>query len=482
MRKRKQRPTALGVYIFAGGFTLGVQKHFAVLGHLEDGPFGVATVRKNLPGLDVYEDPETWPIEDLAGRVDFLYANPPCAPWSLAGSRANRLPWQRDPRTSCWRKTAETIFKLRPKVAAIESVRPLYTRGREMLVEIAAEARQNGYQALALLEDAIDCNMAQKRPRFMLVLTRYQYQASPTEGKDVTPREVLKAYYDVAGRPTSKNSKEGNHRYAAASITGNLEGKLLKHTKPGERMSRVFDRLNPNAKQVDGKMKGRPSMLKYRLHPDQPSKTQPGGAILFHHKEDRYLTIGEAAALCSYPAGYEFAGSISSAYAQIGKAVMPNVGEHVALDARRTIERAEQLDKKELQKSHEITVYRDRVEQREIDWTTPEPKLEAPPFTPDPPKRPTKDRLTKDELSRLRRNSSVVIANPRPRTGIGGYMRQLIIGGKSDAQVLDLAKKKFPASKATIADVRWNRGHLRPGGKFHHEVPVTNTTNKRKRA
>ena len=46
---------AIGAHIYAGGFTLGVQKYFNVLCHLEESDFGIETVQKNLK-LPVFRD------------------------------------------------------------------------------------------------------------------------------------------------------------------------------------------------------------------------------------------------------------------------------------------------------------------------------------------------------------------------------------------------------------------------------------------
>jgi len=49
--RRCRRFRAVGAYIFAGGFTLGVRQHFNGLCHLEEGSYGVATMRKNQPDI-----------------------------------------------------------------------------------------------------------------------------------------------------------------------------------------------------------------------------------------------------------------------------------------------------------------------------------------------------------------------------------------------------------------------------------------------
>lgn len=76
---------ALGVHIYAGGFTLGVSKHFEPLGHLEEGKkgYGSPSAKMNFPWLPMISGTENWKpfIQDLVGRrgkPDLVYCNPPC--------------------------------------------------------------------------------------------------------------------------------------------------------------------------------------------------------------------------------------------------------------------------------------------------------------------------------------------------------------------------------------------------------------------
>ena len=57
---------ALGAYIFAGGFALGVKKHFDILAHFEMKP-GVykKTFQANFPNIEYYEGEENWPKDKL---------------------------------------------------------------------------------------------------------------------------------------------------------------------------------------------------------------------------------------------------------------------------------------------------------------------------------------------------------------------------------------------------------------------------------
>ena len=84
------------MYIFAGNFTVGVSKHFRVVAHLEGDNYANKTFALNFPRVPVHWPKESWP--DLS--PDLIYANPPCAPWSIVGRSliVGNDGWRTDPR------------------------------------------------------------------------------------------------------------------------------------------------------------------------------------------------------------------------------------------------------------------------------------------------------------------------------------------------------------------------------------------------
>jgi site-specific DNA-cytosine methylase len=56
-----------------------------------------------------------------------------------------------------------------------------------------------------------------------------------------------------------------------------------------------------------------------------------------HPKETRPLTVREYARIQTFPDDWEFIGSVSSQYKQIGNAVPVNLGYHVGLAARKIL-------------------------------------------------------------------------------------------------------------------------------------------------
>ena len=108
---------ALGTYIFAGGFTLGVSKHFDVDAHFESKPgLYKKTFKANFPDIPVYEGEDDWPRKKFKNKIDFVYCNPPCAPWSnLGGAQKGAGAWRDDPRIKCWRDSFNLLKDLKPK-------------------------------------------------------------------------------------------------------------------------------------------------------------------------------------------------------------------------------------------------------------------------------------------------------------------------------------------------------------------------------
>lgn len=319
---------AVGCYIFAGGFTVGVSKHFEVLAHLEDGPFGVATTRLNFPNLPIYERPAEWPIDDLAARgVDFVYSNPPCAPWSRAADRRKLGSWELDPRLHCVIQDFGLVEKLRPRVWCWESVRGAFTNGRPLVDRLTKQAREMGYAVTYLYTDAQRHGIAQRRKRFFMVVHDVAIDFEMPRDRPVTVGQALATVRSPTLTP--QMLREDKKRWA-------YWHKLVKNTRPGEGTAETFNRLHADvveraAREKLERVPKRPSFQEIRLDPEGVSYTMTGGMKLLHPAEDRFLSPEEYAALSSYPLRYKFAGSSPMAwYGEIAKAVMPRVGEYLA--------------------------------------------------------------------------------------------------------------------------------------------------------
>ena len=155
---------ALGAHIYAGGFSLGVMEHFDVVGHCEDGKFGVDTVEKNL-GIPIYQKSDGWPtLDDIA----LIYCNPPCAPWS-ASSVGRATTWDKVPTVACQHDCMEVFLRHKPKDYMMESVRGMYTKGKSMVRELVMDAMKQGYATYFVVYYGKEHGVPQNQRRFVLV-------------------------------------------------------------------------------------------------------------------------------------------------------------------------------------------------------------------------------------------------------------------------------------------------------------------------
>lgn len=335
-KPRGRKPAALGAYIFAGGFTLGVRDLFDVKAHFEDGDYGVATARAAFPDLPIHTDVDRWPWDQYAGAIDFLYGNPPCAAWSPLGPRAQKGigAWKTDPRVDCTRAYFQLFELMRPAVWAWESVPQAFTQGRPLVDHLASRAAKLGYAVDYVLHNARYVGARQSRKRFFFVATRVDvdwacpwtdcpggFEALADLPVNADPTTITKEYYQKA---------------------------FLAMVKPGEALRAVYPRYLERLQLKHGdalteekrkKLAPRPSFGERRL-PDE----RPAGAVvdsmIVHPRENRYLTIGEMAWLGGWPVDYPLAGNTHDAKArQLTRAVLPPVGRWLGANVRAALDR-----------------------------------------------------------------------------------------------------------------------------------------------
>lgn len=323
---------AVGANIFAGGFTVGVSKHFNVLAHLEHDDYGVAVTKANFPKMPVVIGTDEWP-EKANKPIHFLYSNPPCAIWSLAGNKHGRIDWRQDPRLQRVRDIFALVDRYRPQVWCWESVCQAFEKGREFVEELADEAAKLGYSATYLMIDAMYLRAPQTRKRFFLVLHRvaidWEKFRPDFDAPPVLPRDVLRGV-----KPNHYDNKR-IHQFAATEI-GKQMITVLKATPPGGRLAGTFEEMVEKGaikkklvERKGGKVTtlGKPSFLAYRINPDQVLGVIFGDKT-FHHKEPRHLALNELGVLHGFPPEYNWVSNFHRLDVQRG--VLPPVGEWLA--------------------------------------------------------------------------------------------------------------------------------------------------------
>lgn len=469
-----KKPTAIGANIFAGGFTLGVSKHFRVLGHLEHDNYGAQTAHQNL-GVPVIIGKDEW-LTGSGPKIDFVYSNPPCAIWSVAAAKKGGNDWRRDPRLQRIRDIFTLVDKYRPAVWCWESVCQAFNKGREFVEDLANQAAKRGYSATYLLIDAAYLGTPQHRKRFFLVLHNIEIPWAVPDFNSIIP----------AGKVLKKIRPDP----ALMSKPTPSELQMLKTAKPGERLAKVFNRTVKKPKIGSrGQMLGRPSFLKVRLDPSAPSSTVIGNSI-FHPTEPRLLAANEVAALCGYPSTWKW--PKSDAFNLIARGVMPPVGEWLARHVARGVRLGRPIrsparwlvDFREAPGSiREVSALPEGVS---LDWRPRElgegqkhpvsltRKAQAGPAG----RRASGRSRPLDELAEATRrgipdkNSQLLIRSAlaalkkgkRPE-GSGMLIRARLIEGRlTDHEIVAEVLRCYKGRRTTIADVSYHKGKLRRAG------------------
>lgn len=342
--RRGAKPAALGGYIFAGGFTLGVEKHFDVQAHFEQGDYGVATARKLWPKLPIHVDPDSWPWEEYRDRVAFLYGNPPCAAWSPLGPRAQRGldAWRTDPRVDCTRAFFNLFELVRPTVWAWESVPQAFTTGRNLVDHLTERATRRGYNVDYVLHNARYLGALQSRKRFFMV-------ASVVDVDWECP------WLDAPGGAEALASYAGHPADDGFAADRYYPREFLRMVPPGSSLRGTYDAFLERVLARYRKKHGTemPEALRKKAAP-RPSFGErrvpvavPPGAIVdsmnVHPTEARYLTLGEMMHLGGYPVDRMLpvlAGAqVDQKARQLTRAVLPPVGAWLAGNVRRAVDR-----------------------------------------------------------------------------------------------------------------------------------------------
>ncbi len=294
--------------------------------HLEEWNFGTETAIKNL-GVEVRVGKPNWRAAEFSGLVDWVYSNPPCAAWSVAGVKKrgkNENRWQNDARPQFTLDCFDLIDQVEPLVFSWECVAQAI-KAKAFQRERVKFCHDRGYDVHALLLNVKDCGLPSQRRRFFFVASKVEFEARRPTGHPSSPRE---AWAGLDPGPLLTGSRT------------NIA--VLEKMPPGRGdLADFFTQMQTGEKRQDyvagEKMTGRPGFVNKRLAWDEPAFTVAGGQHLFHPDECRPITPNEQAALLGYPRGYEFVGGASAQYAQIGKAVTPPAAKWLGEQVMRAV-------------------------------------------------------------------------------------------------------------------------------------------------
>lgn len=321
--KEKEKYEALGINIFGGGFTLGVLRtgRFDVKNQWEECDAGKRTFELNTPryfgGINRPLRFQDW---DMFISPRFIYANPPCAPWSAANVRPGINVGVRhaDPRLAMTKRTMETSMALKPDFFALETVARGYSMGRGYYDEWAEKWIKKGYGVTYYLTDALLRGLPSTRQRFHFLAHRNDFKLDDhVDTRNFMPKTVAMAIGDLQDHFGHLPHHMPRRMSAAAH-------ELCRVVKEGRLLTGKDDPDNDEVHRAIEACEWKPSFLNHKLLWDAPGFTVVNLSQHIHPKRPRFLTQREGLRLTGYPDDFLVQAQGAT------QAVLPIMGQHIA--------------------------------------------------------------------------------------------------------------------------------------------------------
>jgi len=338
--------TYKSIELFAGGggLALGLEKAgFQAIMLNEIDKNACATLRVNRPDWNVIESDITKiDFKQYHGLIDFVSGGFPCQTFSYAGNQSGF----EDTRGTMFFEFARAIKEIQPPLFMAENVRGLLTHDHgRTLKRITDVIHELGYTLVdPQVLKAILYRVPQKRERLILIGIKNEIAEQVTfnwpapYNKILTLKDALFAgeLYPVDvpfsdGQVYPKRKKEIMDLVPQGGYWRDLPIEIQK-----EYMKKSF--------YLEG---GKTGMAR-RLSLDEPSLTltcapAQNQTERCHPTETRPLTIREYARIQTFPDEWQFVGSTSSQYKQIGNAVPVNLAHAVGRSLIRVLNQIEQF-------------------------------------------------------------------------------------------------------------------------------------------
>ncbi|WP_299005113.1 DNA (cytosine-5-)-methyltransferase [uncultured Tenacibaculum sp.] len=318
----------LELFAGAGGLAIGLeQSGIKCVALNEIDKWACETLRKNRPHWNVLEgDIKSFNFENYKNEVEIVTGGFPCQAFSYAGKKLGL----EDARGTLFYEFARVVQEVNPLICIGENVKGLlsHDKGKTLqgMISILDEIGYNVVPVQVL--KAINYNVPQKRERLILVGVRkdininYEYPTPYNTIYNLSDALKKGRLYDK-DVPKSPGSKYPEHKKEVLDLVpqkGYWRDLPIDIQK--EYMGKSF--------YLGG---GKTGMAR-RIGWDEPCLTLTCSPAQkqterCHPEETRPFTVREYARIQTFPDSWEFAGSVSQQYKQIGNAVPCNLGKEI---------------------------------------------------------------------------------------------------------------------------------------------------------
>lgn len=337
-----------GVDLFsgAGGLSLGARRSgIDVLVAVEQNNDAAQTYRLNHPDtLVINSDIREVHTRDFFIQSPFIvFGGPPCQGFSISNMKTRNL---KNPSNFLFEEFIRVIKDLSPEWFLFENVEGLLQfDGGSVYNAIIQQLEGLGYSVISRVLLASNYGVPQKRSRLFIVGNKdgqsfifpdiKEHQVTVWDAIGDLPDLENGAMYEelpykeeyASASPYAKEMREGSTMSTQNYVTRNAEYIIdrYKYISQGQNWSAIPDHLMTSYTNRSNCHSG----LFRRLHENQPSViiSNYRKSMLIHPREDRGLSVREAARLQSFPDSYRFAGKLMSIQQQIGNAVPPLLSE-----------------------------------------------------------------------------------------------------------------------------------------------------------
>ena len=305
----------LDLFAGCGGLSLGFEaQSFDVLGYEIDTK-AVETYNKNLSGNCIEE--KLTVSKTFEGEFDVVIGGPPCQPFSVGGHQKGI-----DDERNGFPIFLNAIEQINPKLWMFENVRGMLYSNKWYLDEIINQFQKLGYIIEYRLLNAVNFGVPQNRERLFVVGHRGKFTFPKAENKIYTVGEAIGNLIEKI-QDESKILTESMDKYAA-------------------KYEKASSCINPRD-----------------LYLEKPARTltcrniaAPTGDMQRVKLSDgrrRRISVRESARLQSFPDWFEFCGTETNQYYQIGNAVPPMLAFYLAESIEDSLLSNEIHSQKELQ-------------------------------------------------------------------------------------------------------------------------------------
>jgi DNA (cytosine-5)-methyltransferase 1 len=257
------------------------------------------------------------------GEIDVLEGSPPCASFSMAGSREKA--WGTTKKYSDGAQRSDDLFfeytrllkDLQPKTFVAENVTGL-VRGKALgyFKEIMVELRSAGYMVGAKVIDASYLGVPQARQRLIIIGVRNdlvdKYGVVPTFPTPTDTRYTLRDVLETNAERIT-HDPETNYDITLDRYALGVEYDKL---KIGEQSDKYFQLVRPSLDRAIGTITATGGNV--------------GAASVTHPLEKRKFTLKELRALSSFPEDFELTGTYEQRWERIGRSVPPLMMKAIA--------------------------------------------------------------------------------------------------------------------------------------------------------